>query len=482
MALSPNEAQAGGLGPIPRRLPLVITPSNRDDSTAKDAKLVNAYMETVDSLDSGGKPTKETWIYKRPGIGNSSTISAGAAGRGVFNWKGNIYSIFGDTVYKDGVAVAGTVNTTKGVYKWSQCLGSTQKLVMGNGVKAYCYDSGAGLVNVTDADFPSAFVKGWCYLDGTMYVGRADAAIQGSDLNAPTSWDPLNVLIAQVEPDGGIAVAKQLVYCVMLKEWSVEVFYDAANATGSPLGRVQGAKVNIGCAHEDSVQDLDGALLWLAKGNQAGLSVWMMDNLKAAKVSTKAIDKLIKDADLTTVYSWVYKGDGHRMYVLTIVNTNLTLVYDIDEQMWSQWTDSSGNYLPIVAATFNSSTYQHIVQHATNGKLYNFDLDYTTDDGSVIITDIVTPNWDGGTDKGKYVARLTLIGDCVEGSEVEVRHNDHDYHPDKWSQFRKLDMRRPGPFLEDMGTFKRRAHHFRHRRATAMRIQAVEMQIDICLI
>ena len=219
---------------LPTRLPLVVLPSNRDDTTGKDARLVNCYMEKQE--------TGETTIVKRPGLAKHTQPSGGAAtGRGVYNWKGDIYSIFGSTLYK-ATTSKGTVNATNGVYRFSSCLGATHKLQLGDGVLAYNYDDSGGLVQITDVDFPTAFVKGWSYLDGTPYVMTAAAAIQGGGINDPVNWDALNVIIAQIEPDAGVALAKQLVYTVALKQWTTETFYDAANATGSPLGTVQGAK------------------------------------------------------------------------------------------------------------------------------------------------------------------------------------------------------------------------------------------------
>lgn len=458
---------------LPKRLPLVVEPENRDDNVRYDSRLVNCFVEK--------EKDKDYFIYERPGMLQHSQPPAGAAtGRGVYNWLGDIYSIFGTTFYKNGVATGGAVDSTNGVYRWSQILGATPKVQMGNGVKAYNYDAGAGLVQITDVDFPSSFVKGWAYLDGTTYIMVPSAHIFGSDINDTTSWDALNDILAQIEPDKGKAVSKQLVYVIALKQWSTEAFYDAGNATASPLGTVQGAKVNYGCAHEDSVQDINGTLCWLSATREAGMQIVSMESLKAEVVSTAPIERLLQNADLTTVYSWQTKIGGHKFYVLTIKNENLTLAYDLKEKMWSQWTDASGNYLPIVASTYTSSLIS-ILQHESNGKLYYSDMQYDTDDGDIITVDIYTPNFDGGTRRGKMMNILKVIGDQKVGSELLVRTNDNDFDPTSWTNFRRLDMSTRNPMLDGCGTFVHRAHHLRHQRPVRMpRIQAVEMQLDLC--
>lgn len=456
---------------MPKRFPLVAAPDNRDSSTAKDAKLVNGYVEK--------DPLTGDWqLFKRPGTLLQSQPSGGAAtGRGIYNWFGAIYSVFGTTMYKNLVS-KGTVDGTNGSYKFSQSSGATPRLVLGNGVKGYTYEDGGGLVQITDGDFPSAFYKGWAYLDKTTYIMKSPNVILGSDLDLPTSWDPLNSINAQIRPDTGVGLGQQLVYVIAFKQFSTEIFYDAANATGSPLGTVQGAKVNWGCASIDSVQDIDGMLFWVATNEEAAPQIIMMKELRPEIISTPAVERLIGNADFSQVYSWAFKESGHYFYGLTLVPENLTLVYDAREKQWAQWTDMSGNYFPMCSAT-KGTTNNSLFQHATNGKIYTIDSSYVNDDGDLIQVDLVSPNTDLGTKRRKLMNVLEFVGDQVAGSVMQVRFNDNDYDPAKWSNFRNVDLSKKRPILTQCGTFSRRATHLRHRCNTAFRISAAEMQIDL---
>jgi len=195
-------------------------------------------------------------------------------------------------------------------------------------------------------------------------------------------------------------------------------------------------------------------------------------------VSTAPVERLLSGADLTSMRSFGLKYAGHRFYGFTLLNDNLTLVYDIKEQRWAQWTDTNGNYWPIVSSTFLASTGS-VLQHATNGKLYLFDSAYTSDDGDYITVDIYTPNFDGETRRRKNLNILEFIGDRTPGSILDVRYNDADYGEGQWSTFRQVDMSVEKPILENNGTFLRRAYHIRHRCNTRLRLQAMEMQLDI---
>lgn len=466
-------AQAQSVG-VPKRLPLVISPENRADSTDKDAKLINGFMERTGEQDYQ--------LYSRPGLGASVQPSGGAAtGYGVYSWMGDIYSIFDTTIYKNTTSI-GTVDATNGVYRFSSSSGATPRLVLGNGVKAYTYDA-TTFAQITDGQFPAAFYKGWAYLDKTTYVMYTPNKILGSDLDDPTSWDILNLINAQISPDTGIGLSKQLVYVIAFKQYETEVFYDAQNSTGSPLGTVQGAKVNYGCATIESVQDIDGMLFWVCTNRSSSPQILMLDNLKPTIISTPAIERLIDNADFSAVYSWSIKEWGHWFYGVTFKNSNLTLVYDVREKLWAQWADTDGDYFPIVSATLHSHTEgHHIVQHESNGKYYHMDSTYVNDDGSLFTTDIYTPNFDGGTRRGKQLNYMWFVGDRNPGSVLQVRHNDKDFSSTGWSNFRSVDMDTQRPYLDRCGTFQRRAFHLRHRCNARLRMQAIDLQLDLCVL
>jgi hypothetical protein len=204
----------------------------------------------------------------------------------------------------------------------------------------------------------------------------------------------------------------------------------------------------------------------------------MVENLKASVVSTKPIERLLGDADFSVVYSFGIKFEGHRFYVFTLKNSNLTLAYDLTDKRWAQWTDSSGNYFKIVSSSYLPGSGR-VLQHETNGKLYKFDAIYTNDDGAIITVDLYTPNFDGGVRRIKQLNFMELVWDQTAGSTLQVRVNDKDYAPTEWSSFRLVDMSVERAFLANCGSFRRRALHIRHQSDTRMRLQAVELQVDL---
>lgn len=195
-------------------------------------------------------------------------------------------------------------------------------------------------------------VPGIAYLDGTFYVMDEQARIWGSALGDGTSWSALNFVTAEHEPGAGVALGKSQNNVIAFKEWSTEFFYDAANATGSPLSPVQNGFNLIGCASGHSLATVDGVLVWVSQSRQKGRSVYAMSGLEAVPISTPDVERVLNRSTLETVHSYGLKLAGHTFYVLTLVDLDVTLVYDFSSKVWATWSSLTlGTPLSVTSIT-----------------------------------------------------------------------------------------------------------------------------------
>lgn len=186
-------------------------------------------------------------------------------------------------------------------------------------------------------------VPGVAFLDGYFFVMDERAIIYGCELNNPANWDALNFITAQQEPGNGVAIAKSQNYVMAFKEWSLEYFYDAGNPTGSPLSPVNNGFVLVGCASGQSVADVNGVLFWVSQTKQNGRGVHMLNGLEPVEISTPSIRRILNGVDLTSVSAYGLRVGGGILYVLTIKNSDITLVFDTQSKMWQQWTSLTLN-------------------------------------------------------------------------------------------------------------------------------------------
>lgn len=442
--------------------PLFAPMANRDNTVLKDSRLYNGLAEK-----GQGESGEEVWVYKRPGLLALSTVAVGT-GLGVFNWNNNIYSIFNGQLYKDGVA-KGAVDTTSS-YTFTSCLGTTPKLFLKNKAAAYNYDDTNGLVKVTNVNYPTTTVRGGVYLDGTTYVLTPASAIDGSNFNDPTTWDPLNTLLVQIEPDAPQCLAKQLVYVVAIKTTETEVFYDAGNGTGSPLGPVQGSKLGVGARSAESVVRCGDDLAWVGTTSEGSVQVMFMSKVHGEAISTPPVERLLAPLDYTVVYAWSAKVAGHRYYVVTIKNANLTLAFDLSSGLWYIWTDPNGNYIPIVSATYNSLA-QPVLQHESNGKLYTLDAQTYQDDGVNFTFSLFTPNFDGGLRSKKTCAMVDVIADEIN-TNLNISWSDDDYQTFTTPQ--SVNLLQERVTIQDGSSYRKRAYNVTNTDSTFLRIKALQ--------
>jgi hypothetical protein len=496
---------------LPKRLPLVALPSNRDATTDKDSKLVNCYAEQ-DSEGTWQVEKRFGTIVQSPAVngelgrgflpsGQPQTVPGGqprvqpdlytdAGGGQIHVWS---YISFPFQVWQITRTIQGGPATTVsyGIVPATPSRG--QIVVFGWGTVAYTIGaiSGAPYSPITDPNYPIQTVPGFVYLDGTMYVMNQFGEIFGSlNLNDPTVWDPLNVIFAEARPDTAVALAQQLTYVVAIKSTSTQFFYDAGNPTGSPLSPVPGALVEYGCISADTVQSIDDLLCWVTSNIDATPQVLILQNLQPSIISTSAVERLIENCNFQDQWmSFSFKLAGHKFYGFTNIQANITMVYDLTSKLWSQWTDADGNYFQVIS-TQNSTPFtvanptvepaRLCVQMRNDGRSYFMYPDYvvSNDNGAIIQVKIVTPNFDAGTDRGKMMNVMYLSADQKRGSEVDCRFSDDDYI--NWSNARTFDLGVRRPMLTDWGTFTKRAFEFTHQCDTPLRIRAVGIGMDLC--
>jgi len=463
----------------------------------KDARLINCYAE-LDPEDN------EYWIYKRLGLSATPIYAPGAGnGQGIYTFGGSggstIIFVKNNYVYQNGTIV-GSMGASPGgpPLAFFETVNSVPQTVVIQGPTSawILTPSIPSFAQITDVNFPSDFVPGWATLDGTLYVMDVLGGIWGTlNTNNAAVWSGANVIYASSKADQGVFLTTQLSYVVAMKQWTTQIFYDAGNPPpGSPLSPVPESQIPFGCLHAYTVQKLDDILFWMTSNQTISPQIIQMENLSAKIVSTPAVERILDNVLTDTgsvqgVYSWSLKHGGHRFYGVTFTANNITLVYDIDQQLWYLWTDPNGNFWPIVGMAYQLPSYTigtgpqpglHLAQHLSNGNIYQLDGDYEfpNDAGVMFPVDIYTPNYNAGTIRRKMLNMMYFHTDMVSGSTLQSRYTDDDFQT--WTNFRTTDLSLPKPFLDSEGTFhNRRAYHFRHQSNTVFRIKSGELQLDI---
>lgn len=297
---------------------------------------------------------------------------------------GVLYVVSGGTLYS--VNSAGTATSIGSCVSGSgrvQMATNGTHLVIVDGSKGYSYSVSGGLAQITDAGFYASdtvtFQDGYFILNrngtGQFYISGAYAV----------TFDALDFATAEGDPDDLKAVISNSRELWLFGAETSEVWWNSGAAF--PFERYQGTFIEKGCAAAHSPAKIDNTVFWL--GDDRG--VYAATGYQPQKISTPAIDYAF--SNYTTVgdaFAYTYSQEGHKFYVLTFPTENATWVYDLQSKLWHERATGYpfGRH---VSNCYAHAYSKHLVGDWANGKIYYFDLDVYTDNGTQIIRDVISP-------------------------------------------------------------------------------------------
>lgn len=202
-------------------------------------------------------------------------------------------------------------------------------------------------------------VPGIVYLDDYIFVQRVTGEIANSNRTAYDTWDALDFTTPEKEPSLAVCIAKSLNFLVAFKQWDTEFFYDADQPPpGSPLLPQDSAYMKLGCAAAQSVVEFDGGIVFVSKRdqNQRSRQVHLLNGLTPQPISSPEVERLLNASTLQTVYALYLSTAGHQLYMLTLKDIGITLVYDFGNKFWYQWTLLTAQSAQTVNALFVEGT------------------------------------------------------------------------------------------------------------------------------
>ena len=336
--------------------------------------------------------------------------------------------------------------------------------------------SGSSTINY----FPTPHIPVTTFIDGYIVVAK------GSDVytcvvDDPFSWLTTDYLTAEMFPDPIKSLARQNNQLVVFGSSSTEFFYDAANASGSPLSRNDGAVIQIGIAAPFCVYQNERFCIFVGQSESGGRAVWVIEGFQPKKISDEYIERIIDtETDMSDCHGYGLRTLGHMLFVLNLNTVNRTFVYDLDEKMWHEWSSTS------VAFTQNQFAYGHAADnqvgkikllHNTTGDVVTLDPTVYLDVADPISCEIYTNKYDMDTYSRKFMSGATLVGDGYSTANVvQLSWSNDDYQT--WATDRPIDLNDSFPITQQLGHFRRRAFRLRHSENKPLRLESLEVVYD----
>lgn len=140
------------------RIPILGSPGNRGIDEDKDQRFINGFFWEIKNPITG---KSAYWFVKRPGTDvYLYPPGAAAVGRGIYGWKGSIYSVFGNKIYKNSTDLGVTLTTTTGICGFAEVRpgATTQYLCINDGTALYLITTADAVVVLNNVAITSSSV------------------------------------------------------------------------------------------------------------------------------------------------------------------------------------------------------------------------------------------------------------------------------------------------------------------------------------
>jgi hypothetical protein len=290
--------------------------------------------------------------YLRPADGIELRGVGPGIDRGGINWNGVLYRVMGNSLVSIGVDNTFKVLGTIGGIGQVTMDYSFDYLIIAGGGSLY-YWSGTTLKQVIDVDLGEVIDVLW--VDGYTMTTDGTSLIV-TDLNDPTSVNPLAYGSSEIDPDPVKGLFKLHNEVYALNRYTIEVFNNRGLAVVGnqfPFERNQGASISRGvvgtyAAATYTVGETE-VIAFLGSGRNEAPSIWVGVNASSTKIATREIDTLIQrytEDELSTVVMESRLNKGH--YHLYVHLPDVTMVYDakasevLQKPVWFLLTSSIG--------------------------------------------------------------------------------------------------------------------------------------------
>lgn len=400
---------------------------------------------------------------------------------------------------------------------------NTKKLIMVDGVEGYVYTSNAAGTKIVSANFPTPHVAFPVVIDAYLFLAKTGTGdIYNSDLNHPETWTAGSFISSELYPDDVQALVKVNNYLLAIGTQGCEYFYDAANATASPLQRQDGASLPFGTSFPNSIASDKNTVVMIANPGDGEPILRFIEDFKYKDIPNSEFVLYNLKSQITQSYTsypnvrgYFLRINGSLIYgftgsgVSTFSGYNgfyYSFFYSFDTDIWftMQGTSSSRPF-PVFftspATTGSIATYVGgMFQLPADGNYYTFigKMEYSanatpTDTmngnggvGTTLIpysTTINTSQFDCGTPNWKSMSRAVVD---VESSNYSATNSfnlsayDFNYSSPAYSQSITglINARNPLVEFRQLGMFKKRSFILADNGATFIRVRNITCTIN----
>lgn len=258
--------------------------------------------------------------------------------RGSFTFKDRDYRVNGDKLYRTNRTIVeevesfatedlGTIANEGRVFMRSN---GTQLMILAPGTTSVGYiftDDPDSLVTITDTGFTSnGNPETLEYILGFFTVTTDEAFLIVSGQNDGTSWDALDRIAADADPDPLVGQFEFKGQLFLFGTVTTQVAVVVATS-GTPLQIQANFELSKGLSGPFAVTASNDTFMWVGQGKDESPAIWQFAGASSQKVSTTAEDNQLQDlsdTELSDVFALSYAQKGAYFADFNLPDTTLS--------------------------------------------------------------------------------------------------------------------------------------------------------------
>lgn len=377
-----------------------------------DGEATTAYPaisnETTYNLFEFTFPTsKQRALLPTAGFELYHEIDEGGAWRGIFssNILNTTLAAIGNAVYEIDLThfrLLFNIETLSGKVYFDENAILTQptdndpggQIIISDGVNIYVYQIDGTLTKATnDGGVELGFTPGMvAYQDDTFFCNDINSnRIYQSDTIDGRSWPANKFGIIDNETRGCIGLKTML---FVFGRDITQIFHDIARPQGFTYTKDTVRSFEYGALNAESIGRGLDFFVWFGQTQYSQPTILMSTGGEPQIISTPGIDAILNRLEKPEDNNgFVYEEWGHTFYQINFFTDNQSLLYNFSTQKWYRVSNRDYGVHPIQGvATFRGRNVAFALS-SDKGNVYQFGLDFFTNDGEIVPRSIITQNF-----------------------------------------------------------------------------------------
>lgn len=335
---------------------------------------------------------------------------------------------------------------------------------------------------ITDADFTALVHVGqMIHMDGFAFIMTTNNRVYNSDPNSIANWTSTNYTTKNIFQDTAVGLMRLGRIILAGGHETIECFYNAGNATDSPLGRITQMAFKVGVTRTANTAGAGnrtysvqiGNRLYFLGGNVRGSiqdqGLYMFDGARVEKVSSSFIDKILGTTSVgpgVTLSRAIIQQQEALLISLTGADTNPSqgLLYIPSWNEWFEWTSTTTQMVALgpwflgIGSAANAELVRNVSD--TNSWIDTASSNYT------MTVQFRIP--EAGNQR-KFMSMCALDGvTATSAQSITIEKSDDDYQT--FSTLGTIDMTSMKKALYRCGSYRNRVIRISHSGNSEVRL------------